>query len=78
MFPSLISETVVPIAIFVDVLVQIPLAETVAQIGRARRCVWIHPVGLVSALTPKPRRGHWESDVCRSEKHAGASAPSPE
>lgn len=36
MFPSLISDTVIPIAIFVDVLLQIPHAETAAQIGRAQ------------------------------------------
>lgn len=58
MFPILLSEAVVSIAIFVDVLVQIPPAERVAQIERARRCVWIHLVGLVSVLTPKPQLGH--------------------
>lgn len=36
MFPSPISGTVIPIAIFVDVLVQILHAETAAQIVRAQ------------------------------------------
>lgn len=57
MFPSLISETVVLIAVFMTVLVQIPLAETVAQM-RGSSCVWTHPVGLVSAFTPMPQLGH--------------------
>lgn len=36
MFPSPIPDTVIPIAIFVDVLVQIPHAETAAKIVRAQ------------------------------------------